>query len=349
MKILPSKNLKKYNSFALNEEAELILEAESIQDLIDIWSSPEYSTFVKLPLGRGSNTLFCGTFSGIVVLNRIFGKKVKELDNEYLITVSSGEDWPKFVEWCVDNHYYGIENLAMIPGCVGTSPIQNIGAYGIEFKDVCESVEYLNLTTLKVESLNRDECLFDYRDSIFKNELKDNVIITAVTLRLSKSWAPLLSYGPLSVLNSSETTVREVYEAICKIRTEKLPDPALLGNAGSFFKNPIISNEHYSDLTLRFPNMPAYPFGDQKKIAAGWLIDNAGLKGVKINGAQVHKEQALVLINNGTAISSDILTLANHVKTKVFEKYQIELEHEVRFYLGAKETFLSELFNERTC
>ncbi len=347
MKILSTKNLKSYNSFSLNENADLILEAESTQDLVYIWSCEEYSRYKKLPLGRGSNTLFCGDFSGIVVLNRLFGKQVNELENSYLIKVSSGEDWPSFVEWCVDNNYYGVENLAMIPGCVGSSPIQNIGAYGVELKDLCDSVEYLDLTTLKIKKLNNDQCLFGYRDSIFKQQLKDKVIITAVTLRLTKKWEPLLSYGPLASLNKSGVTVKEVYEKICNIRNTKLPDPKVLGNAGSFFKNPIISNEHYRDLVIEYPNIPAYPFGNKKKIAAGWLIDNAGLKGFEINGAGVHKEQALVLVNNGNATSADVLELANYVKNKIFEMYKIELEHEVRFYSGTKEIFLSELFNER--
>ncbi|PQJ88067.1 UDP-N-acetylmuramate dehydrogenase [Aliivibrio sifiae] len=347
MKILPTKNLKSYNSFSLNEHAALILEAETIKDLIQIWSCDEYSEYKKLPLGRGSNTLFCGSFSGIVVLNRLFGKKVDELEDSYLITVSSGEDWPSFVEWCVERNYYGVENLAMIPGCVGSSPIQNIGAYGLELKDLCESVEYLELATLTLKRLNNDECLFGYRDSIFKQQLKDKVIITAVTLRLTKKWQPLLTYGPLASLNKNGVTVKDVYEKICKIRSAKLPDPDVLGNAGSFFKNPIISNEKYADLLIKYPNIPGYAFGNKKKVAAGWLIDNAGLKGFEVNGAGVHKEQALVLVNNGNATSKDVLELAHYVKTKVFEMYQIELEHEVRFYSGERETFLSELFNER--
>ncbi|OCH14581.1 MULTISPECIES: UDP-N-acetylmuramate dehydrogenase [unclassified Aliivibrio] len=349
MKILPTKNLKPYNSFSLNEDADLIIEAESTQDLVYIWSCEEYSNLTKLPLGRGSNTLFCGAFPGVVILNRILGKQVIELDDSYLITVSSGEDWPDFVEWCVENNYYGVENLAMIPGCVGSSPIQNIGAYGVELKDVCDSVEYLDLTTLKLNTLKSEECFFGYRDSIFKQKLKDNVIITSVTLRLNKQWKPLLSYGPLACLDKIDTKAKDVYKKICEIRSKKLPDPNILGNAGSFFKNPIISNKQYTDLISLYPNMPAYSFGDAKKIAAGWLIDNAGLKGFNINGAGVHKEQALVLVNNGNATSSDVLELANYVKAKVFDMYQIELEHEVRFYFEAKETFLSELFNERSC
>ena len=344
MKILPTKILKPYNSFSIDENAELVIEAETTQDLIDIWSSDEYSESVKLPLGGGSNTLFCGPFKGIVVLNRLLGKEVEIESSDYLITVASGEDWPNFVEWCVDNNYFGIENLAMIPGCVGSSPIQNIGAYGVELKDICESVEYLDLNTLTIKNLAHSECLFGYRDSIFKQELKDKVIITAVTLRLSKIWQPLLTYGPLSDLSPVNNTAKDVFLKVCEIRSNKLPDPNKLGNAGSFFKNPIITNEHYCLLKEKYPELPAYEFGVNKKVAAGWLIDNAGLKGFQINDASVHKEQALVLVNNGNATSADILNLANYIKTTVYELYQIELEHEVRFYSGSKETSLSELF-----
>ncbi|WP_300181494.1 UDP-N-acetylmuramate dehydrogenase [uncultured Aliivibrio sp.] len=349
MKILPSKNLKPYNSFSVNQHADLIIEANTIQDLIDIWADDKYSTMIKLPLGRGSNTLFCNDFNGIVVLNRLYGKSIEETEIDYLLKVASGEDWPKLVEWCIAQSLPGMENLAMIPGCAGSAPIQNIGAYGLELKDICDSVEYLDLESLELKTLNNTECLFGYRDSIFKNALKDRCIITSITLRLTKEWTPRLSYGPLDGLRNAKTTVRDVFNTICDIRSRKLPDPCILGNAGSFFKNPVISDEHYLYLCDIYSDLPAYNVDNGKKIAAGWLIDNAGLKGFSINEAQVHKEQALVLVNNGHATASDILQLANHVKDIVFEKYQIELEHEVRFYADGKETFLSELFDERTC
>lgn len=348
MQILRNNTLKPYNSFSLNESADLIIQADSIQDLIDIWSDKRYSGMIKLPLGRGSNTLFCNHFSGIVVLNRLYGKSITETATDYVLKISSGEDWPEFVEWCIDNGFAGLENLAMIPGCVGSSPIQNIGAYGLELKDVCESVEYLDLETLQIKTLMNSECLFGYRESIFKHELKDRCIITAITIRLNKQWDPLLAYGPLSDLRNNAATPREVFNKVCEIRTQKLPDPNVIGNAGSFFKNPVISTEHYLKLSETYPNLPAYDVKEGKKIAAGWLIDNAGLKGFNINSAQVHQEQALVLINTGEATSEDILKLANHVKSIVLEKYDIELEHEVRFYLNGEESFLSELFNERS-
>ena len=349
MKILLSKNLKPYNSFSVNEHADLIIEANTIQDLIDIWSDEKYSAMIKLPLGRGSNTLFCNDFNGVVVLNRLYGKSIEETETEYFLKVSSGEDWPKLVEWCIDNNLPGIENLAMIPGCAGSAPIQNIGAYGLELKDICDSVEYLDIKSLQLKTLKNSECLFGYRDSIFKNALKDSCIITSLTLRLAKEWTPLLSYGSLDNMKSPQTTAKDVFKTICDIRLQKLPDPCVLGNAGSFFKNPIISTEHYLSLCDIYSNLPAYNVGNGKKIAAGWLIDNAGLKGFCVNEAQVHKDQALVLVNNGNATSDDILQLANHVKETVFNMYQIELEHEVRFYSNGKETFLSELFDERAC
>ncbi len=348
MKILLNKELKPYNSFAVEQNADLILQADSVQDLIDIWSDNKYSDMIKLPLGSGSNTLFCNNFNGVIVLNRIYGKSIVETKSEYLITVSSGEDWPTFVEWCVDNEFYGIENLAMIPGCAGTAPIQNIGAYGLELKDVCESVEYLDLETLQLKRLKNGQCKFGYRESIFKHDLKDKCIITAITLRFSKKWTPLLTYGPLENLRSPDIKIRDVFNLICDIRRQKLPNPSEFGNAGSFFKNPIISNEKYQTLLEIYPDLPAYDAEDGKKIPAGWLIDRAGLKGVAVNDAQVHQDQALVLINKGRATSDDILQLAYHVKLTVFKMYQIELEHEVRFYSNGKESFLSELFCERS-
>ena len=345
MNILLNKNLRPFNSFSIDVNADVIIEANSINDFIDIWSNDDYRSSIKLPLGRGSNTLFCNDFSGVIVLNRILGKEVTETETDYLLSVSSGEDWPSFVKWCVEHNYNGIENLAMIPGCVGSAPIQNIGAYGLEFKDVCDYVEYLDLESLNIKRLSKSECDFGYRESIFKKSLKDKVIITSVGFKLSKSWAPLLTYGPLADLGSVVgVTAKSVFKAICDIRSLKLPNPEVLGNAGSFFKNPIVSDECYLKLSKKFPTLPAYTVSDGKKIAAGWLIDHAGLKGFSINDAQVHKEQALVLINNGNATSKDILELARHVQKTIFDIYHIELEHEVRFYFSGKETSLSELF-----
>lgn len=349
MKTLSNKNLKPYNTLSLSEDAELILQADSVSDLVDIWSNDEYKSVYKLPLGRGSNTLFLGKFNGIVVLNRLLGKAIEETNSHYIVTVSSGEDWPNLVKWCVDKGIYGLENLAMIPGCVGSAPIQNIGAYGLEFKDICQSVEYLDLSSLNVLSVDASECAFGYRDSVFKQALKDKVVITAITLKLTKKWKPLLSYGPLRHFDSEKVTALDIYQEVCSIRSQKLPDPTLLGNAGSFFKNPVITIEDADKLKNKFPEVPLYKIDNGYKVAAGWLIDHAGLKGVCVNGAQVHNEQALVLVNLGNATSEDIVTLANHVKQTVLDVYEIELEHEVRFYSQGKETYLAELFNERAC
>lgn len=344
MKILSSTSLKPYNTFAIEHCAQHVVKAETVADLIKIYSNEQWSKLPKLILGKGSNTLFCSDYCGVVVLNKIEGVQVIEDNDSYLLTIGAGVDWPSLVEWTLDNDIDGLENLAMIPGCAGTAPIQNIGAYGVEFKDVCDYVEYLDLDTLDVKKLFKDKCQFSYRDSIFKKQLNGNAIITAIGLRLPKQWKPTLAYGSLATTNESELTARDVYNRICKIRSEKLPDPTVLGNAGSFFKNPVISNDKFHMLQKRYDDIPAYKCVDGYKLAAGWLIDNAGLKGYAIGGAQVHKNQALVLTNTGNATSRNVIDLAYYVQQEVYTKYDIMLEHEVRFMGSQQETNLNEIF-----
>lgn len=238
---------------------------------------------------------------------------------------------PSLVEWSVEQGIGGLENLAMIPGCSGSAPIQNIGAYGVELQDVCEYVDILCLDSFTVKRLSREECQFGYRDSIFKHSLYGKAIVVAIGLTLSKDWQPCNHYGPLKSLDMKTISPRVIFNEVCAIRSSKLPDPAVNGNAGSFFKNPVIEKDHYDRLTQTYPNIVGYESGDKIKVAAGWLIDQCQFKGRREGGAQVHPNQALVLINYNDASSSDVVRLANQVRTAVKEKFDITLEHEVRF------------------
>ena len=226
----------------------------------------------------------------------------------------------------------GLENLALIPGCVGSSPIQNIGAYGVELQRVCEYVDCIELATGKHLRVSATECRFGYRDSIFKHEYQDRFAIVAVGLRLPKQWQPVLTYGDLTRLDPTTVTPQQVFDSVCHMRTTKLPDPKVNGNAGSFFKNPVVTGNIAQELLAKFPTAPHYPQADGSvKLAAGWLIDQCQLKGMRIGGAAVHQQQALVLINAGHATSQDVVQLAHHVRQKVGEKFNVWLEPEVRF------------------
>ncbi len=260
----------------------------------------------------------------------------------HYLHVSGGEDWPELVNWSIEHDIAGLENLALIPGCVGSAPIQNIGAYGIEFKDVCDYVDYLCLESLEVKRLTKGECEFAYRDSVFKHSLYSKAIIVSVGLKLSKNWVPNINYGSLKELGEN-ASAQEIYQRVCEIRSDKLPDPQEMGNAGSFFKNPVIIEQHFDLLKSFYPDIVAYPVEDGVKLAAGWLIEQAGLKGLMHGGAQVHPNQSLVLINKNNATAQDVIELAGIVRTKVLETYGVLLEHEVRFIGRDKETYLSNL------
>jgi UDP-N-acetylmuramate dehydrogenase len=342
MQIQLNANIKPYHTFALSQHCEVLVEVSTIDELIAVYSNPEWSHLPKLILGKGSNVLFTQFYEGVVVINRLFGIDVEQENDDVFLHVMGGEDWPDLVAMSVSHRWGGLENLALIPGCAGSAPIQNIGAYGVEFNDVCQYVDYLDLTSMTLNRLNREQCQFGYRDSIFKRELYGKAIITAVGLKLNKNWSPILNYGPLQALGDA-CTLSQVYDLVCQIRREKLPDPEQTGNAGSFFKNPLISIEHYQTLKQQFPDMVAHPAGDAIKVAAGWLIDKCGLKGVKVGGAQVHPNQALVLTNVNNASVEDVIQLARKVVDTVGECYQIRLEHEVRFIGRQHEIYLDDI------
>jgi UDP-N-acetylmuramate dehydrogenase len=342
MQILLNADLKPYHTFSLTQRCEVLVEVTSIDELIEVYSKPEWLTLPKLILGKGSNVLFTQFYAGVVVINRLCSIDARLEGNDVFLHVMGGEDWPDLVAMTVEKKWCGLENLALIPGCAGSAPIQNIGAYGVEFNDVCEYVEYLDLTTMTLKRLTQAECKFGYRDSIFKRDLYGQIVITAVGLKLTTLWSPNLAYGPLQALEEN-CSLQQVYDVVCQTRLAKLPDPEHIGNAGSFFKNPLITKAQYLSLLQQCPNVIAYPAGDSMKVAAGWLIDQCGMKGVKMGGAQVHPHQALVLTNVDNASVDDVIQLARAVVNTVFERYQIRLEHEVRFIGRDSETCLDEV------
>ena len=342
-------SLKAFNSFSIDASAHLLFHFSTLEQLPALLSLIKQTRAENRPilvLGGGSNTLFCEDFDGLVIKVELMGITINDTGDAHQLQVAAGEDWHQLVESTVEQGVNGLENLALIPGVVGAAPVQNIGAYGVEFKDFCERVDYIDLIDGELKTLSSADCLFAYRDSIFKGELKDRALITSITLNLSKQWKPLCRYGLLQSLNETESSVTalQIFDNVCRIRSEKLPDPRLLGNAGSFFKNPVVSMPLCQQLLSQHPDMPNYPQADGSvKLAAGWLIDQCGLKGYQIGGAAVHQDQALVLINKGGAAAEDVIQLAAYVREQVLQKFAVPLEHEVRFIDAQGETQLQQV------
>ncbi|OCQ53005.1 UDP-N-acetylenolpyruvoylglucosamine reductase [Photorhabdus australis subsp. thailandensis] len=330
-------SLKKFNAFGLSAHAKHLDIAESPESLLALWQEAKKQKQPVLLLGGGSNILFTEDFEGTVILNRIMGIQCQETDNLWRLHVGAGENWHDLVCYSLQNRIYGLENLALIPGCAGAAPIQNIGAYGIEFRDICEYVDVLNLENGERMRLSADECQFGYRDSVFKHKYKENHSITSVGLLLKKNWQPILNYGALTKLSKGSITPHQIFSLVCAIRTSKLPDPAIAGNAGSFFKNPIVSAEVAATIKENYPDSPQYYSHTDGafKLAAGWLIEQCNLKGYRIGGAAVHLKQALVLINQENATGKDVIALAAYIRQQVIRKFGVLLEPEVRF-IGAK-------------
>lgn len=342
MNIQENCSLKKYNTFGVEAKAKYFAEVQSAEELTEILS--QYNKMSaenpqKLPvmfLGGGSNVLFTKDFDGLVIKLNLKGIS-EEMMNEtdVLVTAKAGENWHSFVMYCLEKNYGGLENLSLIPGNVGTSPMQNIGAYGTEIKDVFVSCKALNLQTLKIEEFDRERCQFGYRDSFFKQEGKDRFVILEVTFALTTVNHKIKTeYGAIKAeLEKSgvaKPTIQDVSKAVIAIRQSKLPDPKETGNAGSFFKNPTIPKFHFEDLQRKFPDIHFYPAGDLVKIPAGWLIEQCGWKGKQIGNTASHKLQSLVLVNaNGEATGQEILDFSTEIINSVKEKFGIELEREV--------------------
>lgn len=336
-------NLERYHTFGITQKARFLVEVSSIEQLIEVFINPDWKDVPKLILGKGSNVLFTDYFDGLIIINRLMGREINESESDVSLHVGAGEDWPSLVKWTVEHSFGGLENLALIPGCAGSAPIQNIGAYGVELKDVCSYVDVLCLETFEHKRLTNAECRFGYRDSIFKHSLYQKAVVVALGLCLPKTWTPKNQYGPLQQIPLSTLSPRVVFDEVCRIRMEKLPDPSIQGNAGSFFKNPIISRKHYERLLHSYPSLVGYPAGDKMKVAAGWLIEQCEFKGVMCGGAQVHPKQALVLINKNNASANDVIQLASKIHQTVKHTFDIELEHEVRFIGSCEEVTLVDI------
>lgn len=335
---LPDFNLQTLNTLAVPAKARYYVAVNHEDDLLAVVKKVNNENLPLLVLGGGSNIVLRDDYPGLVLHMRLLGKElVNENDKFIWLKVSAGENWHALVEYCLQYHYWGLENLSLIPGSVGAAPIQNIGAYGVELKDVFEELTAIDIRSGLPVTFTRDACEFGYRDSVFKGRCKDQYIITSVTFKLTKTPNLQLSYPALGeALASIETnaiTPQQVSAVVCDIRRSKLPDPEKIPNVGSFFKNPVISLTQYDDLKLRYPDLVGYPVDEQQiKIAAGWLIDRGGWKGYEDGAVAVHDRQALVLTNQGHAKGDQVMRLAKKIQASVLEIYGITLETEPRVY-----------------
>src|SRR5690554_338008 len=334
MVIENNKPLKEFNTFGIQVTAKKFVAAQSLEELKEVLESQDTSEFFIL--GGGSNMLLTGDLDKTVLHIALKGiVKVFEDDSHIHLKVYAGENWHNFVMHCVENNYGGVENLSLIPGSVGAAPIQNIGAYGVELKDVFLSCTALNMKTLEEETFNLKDCEFGYRSSVFKEKYKGKYIITAVVLQLTKKEHHInTAYGAieqeLQKMGVVHPTIESVSKAVIAIRQSKLPDPKILGNSGSFFKNPVVDIKTFEKFSQLFPEAPFYKVAeDSYKIPAGWLIEQAGFKGKRFGDAGIHEKQALVLVNYGNATGQDILELAKRIQSEIQEKFGITIEPEV--------------------
>jgi UDP-N-acetylmuramate dehydrogenase len=337
MNIRQNFDLKRLNTFGINVKAKNFLEIDDEEDLKDIFASRKFINQSKFILGGGSNILLTKDIEDLTIKISIPGIEVVDEDEfSVIIEVGSGVVWQNLVEYCVAKNYGGIENLSLIPGTVGAAPIQNIGAYGQEIKDVLHSLKGIFIADGEERTFTNKECEFGYRNSIFKQKLKNKFVISAVRFKLSKKPEINLSYGNLrdeiDKLNLDDVTISDVSRVVCSIRKSKLPDPQILGNAGSFFKNPEVSFNIFNEMKKEFPDIVGYEMSNGVKLAAGWLIDKCGWKGKRIGNTGIHEKQALVLINFGNATGIEILNLSKEVKKSVKEKFRVDLEYEVNIY-----------------
>lgn len=329
-------SLKPYNTFGVDAQAKYFVEINSIEELRDALTFSKKNTLPLLFLGGGSNILLTKDFDGLAIKLNLKGISEKDLnENEVLVTAKAGENWHEFVMHCLSKNYGGLENLSLIPGNVGTSPMQNIGAYGTEIKDVFVCCQVLDLENFELTTFDLEKCRFGYRDSIFKQEGKGRYIILDVTFKLTKKEHQIKTeYGAITSelqnLGITNPTIQDVSKAVINIRQSKLPDPKQIGNAGSFFKNPTIPLVQFEDLKQKFNNIQGYPNGDMVKVPAGWLIEQCGWKGKQIGNVASHKLQSLVIINaTGKATGKEIFDFSTEIINSVQEKFGIELEREV--------------------
>jgi UDP-N-acetylmuramate dehydrogenase len=334
MKLQTNFSLKSYNTFGIQAAAKQFVAVQSIDQLIQILQENQHQK--KFILGGGSNMLLTKDIDALVIHIDFKGKKIIQEDQNFvLVQAMAGENWHEFVLWAINQDFGGLENMSLIPGNVGTTPIQNIGAYGAEIKDTFVSCEAINIATQEIKIFNNLDCKFGYRESIFKQDLKDQFIITSAVFKLTKNNHKInIDYGDitgeLAKKNIKNPNIQQVSNAVIAIRKSKLPDPKELGNSGSFFKNPIISTHLFNKVQAKFPEIKSYKISDTKvKVPAGWLIEQAGFKGKRFGDAGIHKNQALVLVNYGNATGQEILAVAKDIQNTVYQIFEIHIEAEV--------------------
>jgi UDP-N-acetylmuramate dehydrogenase len=334
MNIIPNFSLKKYNTFGIEAKARQFVAVHSIEDLNKVLTDNKQET--KFILGGGSNMLLTQDIQALVIHIDLKGKKIIKEDDDFVwVESQAGENWHEFVLWTIDQNFGGLENMSLIPGNVGTTPVQNIGAYGTEIKDTFVSCDAMSIKTQEMKTFLKEDCHFGYRESVFKQELKDQYIITSVIFKLTKQYHKInTSYGDITAEltknNIQNPSLKEVSNAVIAIRQSKLPDPKELGNSGSFFKNPIISRVLFNTVKEKFPDIKHYDVSETEvKVPAGWLIEQAGFKGKRFGDAGIHKNQALVLVNYGKATGQEILNVSKDIQKTIFEKYGIAIEAEV--------------------
>ena len=328
-------SLKKYNTFGIDVTTKEFVEINSDEEIKALINSKLLKNKKYFILGGGSNVLFTKNFDGIIVKINTKGKSIIKEDSEHIyLRVSAGEEWQDFVDYCIENNYAGVENLSLIPGTVGAAPVQNIGAYGVELKDVFFELQAIEIASGRIVKFTKNDCEFSYRNSIFKNRLKNKYIIISVSFKLNKHPEIKIEYGNVKqeleksgIINPG---IKEISEAICNIRRKKLPDIEEFGSAGSFFKNPVVDEKTFIELKNKFPKMSTYKLPDSKyKLAAAWLIEKSGMKGKTFGNAGIYKDQALVIVNHGGAGTKEIIFVMEKVQKTVYEKFQITLQAEV--------------------
>ncbi|MDZ4666529.1 MAG: UDP-N-acetylmuramate dehydrogenase [bacterium] len=335
MVIYQNISLKPYNTFGIDVLAEQFVEVKTVEEVQVLCTTFNLHERKKLILGGGSNILLTQNYEGMVIRMNLTGLDIIKENEDYVwVKAMSGELWHDFVLYCVNKNLGGVENLSLIPGCVGAAPMQNIGAYGAEIKDTFEELFAIEIESGKLVKFSNAECKFGYRESIFKNEAKDQYIIVAVTFKLNKKAELNTKYGAiqetLQLKGITQPNMKDVSEAVIQIRSIKLPDPKVLGNSGSFFKNPEIEESMYKDLLLKHPQMPGYKLENGLvKVPAGWLIEQCGFKGKRIGNTGAHKDQALVLVNYGGATGNEIYAAALQIKASVKETFGIDINPEV--------------------
>lgn len=335
MNIIENYPLLKLNTFGIDVKAKYFTSINTINELIEVTKTNVFKDLELLILGGGSNILFTKDFDGLVILNNIKGKEIIEQNQQSIfLKIGAGENWHELVMYCVDNGWGGIENLSLIPGNTGTAPMQNIGAYGVEIKETFIELEALEISSGKIVKFNNSDCEFGYRESVFKNKMKNQYIILNITLELKKNPVLNINYGDVKAILESQNIknpdIKEVSNAIISIRQSKLPDPKKIGNSGSFFKNPIVSLNLLELIKKKYPNVVNYEINENEfKIAAGWLIERAGWKGKKFNNYGIHEKQALVLVNYGLANGMEIFELSEKIILDIKDKFGITLEREV--------------------